>query len=143
MKIKSSLIISASLVATPKVIKFFTSGIKDSSIKAIGMYINIYVLLIGMLLILLGKVLISIKKDINLQESNDLGNLNIFSCYIASELFAKINFRYGKKLSLCGLLGILTYEEWGLFITILTILIILSYLVSIFINGYRYCFLSR
>ena len=102
-------------------------------------FINIGI--VGTAFIFLSKL--TNKENKNIQEFNNLEFLNKFIFYMESELFAKIHLKYGIQLLICGIIGALFYNTLGLFMVAVTILVMTFYLANIFINGYKYCFLSR
>ena len=96
---------------------------------------------IGISLILSSKL--AMKGNKNIQQYNNFGVLNKLLCYMDSELLAKINLKYGIQLLISGIIGTLFYNTLGLLMVAVTILIFIFYLANIFINGYKYCFVSR
>ena len=95
----------------------------------------------GILLIFLGKLALRRNKTIN--ESNNLEFIDKLMRYMESELLAKINLKYGKQLLIASIVGVLFYNTFGLFMVLVTVLIITSYLINLFISGYKYCMISK
>ena len=97
--------------------------------------------IIGISLILSSKL--AMKGNKNIQQYNNWGFLSKLLSYMDSELLAKINLKYGTQLLICGIIGTLFYNTLGLLMVAVTILNFIFYLANIFINGYKYCFVSR
>lgn len=95
----------------------------------------------GISLIFLGKLALRRNKTIN--ESNNLEFIDKLMRYMKSELLAKINLKYGKQLLIASIVGVLFYNTFGLFMVLVTVLIITSYLINLFISGYKYCMISK
>lgn len=95
----------------------------------------------GISLIFLGKLALRRNKTIN--ESNNLEFIDKLMRYMESELLAKINLKYGKQLLIASIVGVLFYNTFGLFMVLVTVLIITSYLINLFISGYKYCMISK
>ena len=107
------------------------------------MYMDFFISvgLIGISLILSSKL--AMKGNKNIQEYNNFGFLNKILCYMESELLAKINLKYGTQLLISDIIGTLFYNTLGLLMVAVTILIFIFYLANIFINGYKYCFITK
>ena len=97
--------------------------------------------IIGISLILSSKL--AMKGNKNIQEYNNFGFLSKFLSYMDSELLAKINLKYGTQLLISGIIGTLFYNILGLLMVAVTILNFIFYLANIFINGYKYCFVTK
>ncbi|WP_312258405.1 hypothetical protein [Romboutsia ilealis] len=99
----------------------------------------------GISLIFLGKLALRRNKTINESnnESNNLEFIDKLMRYMESELLAKINLKYGKQLLIASIVGVLFYNTFGLFMVLVTVLIITSYLINLFISGYKYCMISK
>ena len=95
----------------------------------------------GISLIFLGKLALRRNKTIN--ESNNLEFIDKLMRYMESELLAKINLKYGKKLLIASIVGVLFYNTFGLFMVLVTVLVFTSYLINLFISGYKYCMISK
>lgn len=95
----------------------------------------------GISLIFLGKLALRRNKTIN--ESNNLEFIDKLMRYMESELLAKINLKYGKQLLIASIVGVLFYNTFGLFMVLVTVLIFTSYLINVFISGYKYCMISK
>lgn len=95
----------------------------------------------GILLIFLGKLALRGNKNIN--ESNNLEFIDKLIRYMESELLAKINLKYGKQLLIASIVGVLFYNTFGLFMVLVTVLVFTSYLINLFISGYKYCMISK
>ena len=80
----------------------------------------------GISLIFLGKLALRRNKTIN--ESNNLEFIDKLMRYMESELLAKINLKYGKQLLIASIVGVLFFT---------------SYLINLFISGYKYCMISK
>ena len=80
----------------------------------------------GISLIFLGKLALRRNKTIN--ESNNLEFIDKLMRYMESELLAKINLKYGKQLLIASIVGVLVFT---------------SYLINLFISGYKYCMISK
>jgi len=102
-------------------------------------FINIGI--IGIALIILGKSALRANKCI--QQSNNFKSLDNLIHYMESELLAKINLKYGKQMLITGILGALFYNSLGLLMVIIMLLVIISYLASIFISGYKFYLSTR
>ena len=94
----------------------------------------------GISLIFLGKLALRRNKTIN--ESNNLEFIDKLMRYMESELLAKINLKYGKQLLIASIVGVLFYNTFGLFMVLVTVLVFTSYLINLFISGYKYCMIS-
>lgn len=92
-------------------------------------------------LIFLGKLALRRNKTIN--ESNNLEFIDKLMRYMESELLAKINLKYGKQLLIASIVGVLFYNTFGLFMVLVTVLVFTSYLINLFISGYKYCMISK
>ena len=92
-------------------------------------------------LIFLGKLALRKNKTIN--ESNNLEFIDKLMRYMESELLAKINLKYGKQLLIASIVGVLFYNTFGLFMVLVTVLVFTSYLINLFISGYKYCMISK
>ena len=97
--------------------------------------------LIGISLILSSKL--AMKGNKNIQEYNNFGFLSKLLSYMDSELLAKINLKYGIQLLIFGIIGTLFYNTLGLLMVVITILVLTFYFANIFINGYKYCFVTK
>ena len=97
--------------------------------------------ILGIALILSGKL--NKRKDNQTQKLNNIKILDKISCYMDSDMLININLKYGKLMLIAGIIGALFYNTLGLFMVAVTILVMTFYLANIFINGYKYCFLSR
>ena len=97
--------------------------------------------IIGISLILSSKL--AMKGNKNIQQYNNWGFLSKLLCYMDSELLAKINLKYGTQLLISGIIGTLFYNTLGLLMVAVTILNFIFYLANIFINGYKYCFITK
>ena len=95
----------------------------------------------GISLIFLGKLALRRNKTIN--ESNNLEFIYKLMRYMESELLAKINLKYGKQLLIASIVGVLFYNTFGLFMVLVTVLVFTSYLINLFISGYKYCMISK
>ncbi len=95
----------------------------------------------GVSLIFLGKLALRRNKTIN--ESNNLEFIDKLMRYMESELLAKINLKYGKQLLIASIVGVLFYNTFGLFMVLVTVLVFTSYLINLFISGYKYCMISK
>lgn len=95
----------------------------------------------GISLIFLGKLALRRNKTIN--ESNNLEFIDKLMRYMESELLAKINLKYGKQLLIASIVGVLFYNTFGLFMVLVTVLVFTSYLINLFISGYKYCMISK
>ncbi len=95
----------------------------------------------GISLIFLGKLALRRNKTIN--ESNNLEFIDKLIRYMESELLAKINLKYGKQLLIASIVGVLFYNTFGLFMVLVTVLVFTSYLINLFISGYKYCMISK
>lgn len=95
----------------------------------------------GISLIFLGKLALRGNKTIN--ESNNLEFIDKLMRYMESELLAKINLKYGKQLLIASIVGVLFYNTFGLFMVLVTVLVFTSYLINLFISGYKYCMISK
>lgn len=95
----------------------------------------------GISLIFLGKLALRKNKTIN--ESNNLEFIDKLMRYMESELLAKINLKYGKQLLIASIVGVLFYNTFGLFMVLVTVLVFTSYLINLFISGYKYCMISK
>lgn len=107
------------------------------------MYMDFFINLgiTGILLIFLGKLALRGNKNIN--ESNNLESIDKLIRYMESELLAKINLKYGKQLLIASIVGVLFYNTFGLFMVLVTVLVFTSYLINLFISGYKYCMISK
>lgn len=92
-------------------------------------------------LIFLGKLALRGNKNIN--ESNNLEFIDKLIRYMESELLAKINLKYGKQSLIASIVGVLFYNTFGLFMVLVTVLVFTSYLINLFISGYKYCMISK
>lgn len=92
-------------------------------------------------LIFLGKLALRKNKTIN--ESNNLEFIDKLMRYMESELLAKINLKYGKQLLIASIVEVLFYNTFGLFMVLVTVLVFTSYLINLFISGYKYCMISK
>ena len=99
----------------------------------------------GISLIFLGKLALRRNKTINESnnESNNLEFIDKLMRYMKSELLAKINLKYGKQLLIASIVGVLFYNTFGLFMVLVTVLVFTSYLINLFISGYKYCMISK
>jgi len=97
-------------------------------------FINLGIL--GVSLILFGKL--TLKSNENLQEISGFKILDNIINYIASDLLAKINLKYGKQLLITGVIGALFYNTLGLLMVFVTVLVLIFYLANVFINGYKF-----
>ena len=95
-------------------------------------FINIGI--IGISFMLLGKMIMKYEKT---QEFENLEYLNKLISFMESELVAKANLKYGKLLLICGVIGALFYNTLGLFMVLVTIVVLAFYLGIIFINLYK------
>lgn len=95
----------------------------------------------GISLIFLGKLALRRNKTIN--ETNNLEFIDKLMRYMESELLAKINLKYGKQLLIASIVGVLFYNTFGLFMVLVTVLVFTSYLINLFISGYKYCMISK
>ncbi len=95
----------------------------------------------GISLIFLGKLALRRNKTIN--ESNNLEFIDKLMRYMESELLTKINLKYGKQLLIASIVGVLFYNTFGLFMVLVTVLVFTSYLINLFISGYKYCMISK
>lgn len=95
-------------------------------------FINIGI--IGISFMLLGKMIMKNQKT---QEFENLEYLNKLISFMESELVAKANLKYGKLLLICGVIGTLFYNTLGLFMVLVTIVVLAFYLGIIFINLYK------
>ena len=95
----------------------------------------------GISLIFLGKLALRRNKTIN--ESNNLEFIDKLMRYMESELLAKINLKYGKQVLIASIVGVLFYNTFGLFMVLVTVLVFTSYLINLFISGYKYCMISK
>lgn len=103
------------------------------------LFINLGIIDIS--LIFLGKLALRGNKNIN--ESNNLEFIDKLMRYMESELLAKINLKYGKQLLIASIVGVLFYNTFGLFMVLVTVLVFTSYLINLFISGYKYCMISK
>ena len=97
-------------------------------------FINLGIL--GVSLILFGKL--TLKSNENLQEISGFKILDNIINYIASDLLAKINLKYGKQLLITGIIGALFYNTLGLLMVFVMVLVLSFYLSNVFINGYKF-----
>ena len=95
-------------------------------------FINIAI--IGISFMLLGKMIMKYEKT---QEFDNLEYLNKLISFMESELVAKANLKYGNLLLICGVIGTLFYNTLGLFMVLVTIVVLAFYLGIIFINLYK------
>ena len=95
-------------------------------------FINIGI--IGISFMLLGKMIMKNQKT---QEFENLEYLNKLISFMESELVAKANLKYGNLLLICGVIGTLFYNTLGLFMVLVTIVVLAFYLGIIFINLYK------
>ena len=97
-------------------------------------FINLGIL--GVSLILFGKLALKLNEDS--QEISGFKILDNIINYIASDLLAKINLKYGKQLLITGVIGALFYNTLGLLMVFVTVLVLIFYLANVFINGYKF-----
>ena len=92
--------------------------------------------IVGISLILFGKQGLKVNEDS--QEISGFKILDNIINYIASDLLAKINLKYGKQLLITGVIGALFYNTLGLLMVFVTVLVLIFYLANVFINGYKF-----
>ncbi len=97
-------------------------------------FINLGIL--GISLILSAKLGHKLNEDS--KEISGFKILDNFFDYISSDILAKINLKYGKKLFITSIICVLFYNTLGLFMVLVTVLVLSFYLVNVFINGYKF-----
>lgn len=97
--------------------------------------------IIGILLIILGKLALKVNKYT--QDFSNFKLIDKFMCYMESEFLAKINLKYGKYLLIMCIMGLLFYNTLGLLMVVITVLVFTFYLANIFIIAYKFYISTR